>query len=111
MSQDIGFEVDELSLQGDVSIIHGADDPSIALVQKPIGSLYLRMNGETWQKVGSMANQWSKIQGSGSTQTIIYGNAEGGSAQEIFGMGLDGGVANSIYGGLAPLDGGSASGS
>lgn len=65
---DFGFEVDELVVDEVVSVLAGAADPSIALVQRPIGSLYLRTNGEVWQKTGAVANQWTRLEaGAGSS--------------------------------------------
>lgn len=66
--QNLAFEVDELAIAGLVHVSAGVADPAIALIDLPVGSLYLRSNGELWQKIGAMANEWAKVTaGSGST--------------------------------------------
>ena len=97
MSFERAFEVDELLLAEATSVLTGASDPSSALIDRPVGSLYIRTNGELWQKASSPPNGWIKLE-AGANTGESFGNA-------------DGGLADSIYGGVTPVDGGNASGS
>jgi len=101
MSFERAFETDELFIQEKASILTGAADPRSVPLERPIGSIYLRTNGTLWQKTGSLANEWTQVQG---------GEGPGPGTGDSFGN-ADGGRAASIYGGLTPVDGGTASGS
>jgi|SRR6056300_689202 len=70
MSLERAFEVDEVLLGETVSVLKGDTDPSIALVARPIGSLYLRTNGEVWSKTGTAANQWTRLEAGSATGGI-----------------------------------------
>ena len=98
MTLSLAFEVDELLVGEYAAILAGSADPSVALVDRPQGSLYLRTNGEVWRKSGSLPNAWVLI-GTGTTTPsgVALGN-------------VDGGFAVTNYGGGTPLDGGGASG-
>ena len=101
MSFERAFETDELLIQEKASILTGAADPRTVPYARPIGSIYLRTDGTLWQKNGPLANEWTQVQG---------GEGSGPGTNESFGN-ADGGLANSIYGGITPVDGGNASGS
>lgn len=62
MTQNFAFETDELLIAESVSILVGSTDPSVALVDRPIGSIYIRSSGEVWQKVGELSNQWVRLE-------------------------------------------------
>lgn len=101
MSLERAFETDELLIQEKASILTGAADPRTVPYARPIGSIYLRTDGTLWQKTGLLANEWSQVQG---------GEGPGPGTGDSFGN-ADGGFADSIYGGITPVDGGNASGS
>lgn len=98
MSFERAFETDELLIQEAASVLTGAGDPSVEWVDRPVGSLFIRTTGELWQKTGSLPNQWTKLEAGAGGSVENFGNA-------------DGGRAGSIYGGVTPLDGGTAGGS
>ena len=58
---NFGFEVDEVVLPNSVSLISGTVDPSASGIDRPIGSIYLRTNGEVWSKTGSTTTSWDKV--------------------------------------------------
>ena len=62
MALERAFEADELLVGGLCGIVAGSADPSTALVNAPTGTLYLRTNGETWQKVTALPNGWQRLE-------------------------------------------------
>lgn len=61
------FEVDAIIINETVGIFGGAEDPSSAGQAGPIGSIYLRTNGDIWQKTGETTTDWEVNQkGAGS---------------------------------------------
>ena len=91
MKQDI-FEVEEILIEDGSAIASGSEDPTLFTTEYPIGSIYLRTNGETWKKTGSQLNEW-ELFGSGGNSSA---NLDGGSAFTIFESAqiVDGGGAN-----------------
>ena len=89
MKQDI-FEVEELLIENGSAIGSGSEDPRDFTTEYPIGSLYLRTNGELWKKIGSQDNEWELIGANSSS------NLDGGSAFTVFESTqiVDGGGAN-----------------
>jgi len=55
---DRAFEVESILLGESVAIMTGTDDPAVSLVPAPVGSIYLRDNGELWRKLGPLDNGW-----------------------------------------------------
>ena len=58
---NFGFEVDEVVLPNSVSLISGTVDPSSSGIDRTVGSIYLRTNGEVWTKTGSGTTDWDKV--------------------------------------------------
>jgi|GEM_PF-3115827 len=59
--QGLNVEIAEIRLSNGLYIMSGAADPSAAGgVAAPIGSLYLRTNGEHWRKTGAADTQWTE---------------------------------------------------
>lgn len=57
---DDAFRVERLSLDDVVLIAHGTDDPSTGGgYEAPVGSLYLRTDGNLYRKTGSLVTDWS----------------------------------------------------
>jgi hypothetical protein len=94
MSQEL-FEVGAgLSIDGEVVVLKGDLDPSVAGVDAPKGSLYLRTTGELWQKYDASPVSWRT-----AIQTDVVPD-----------MNLDGGAAFTVFDPLTGVDGGTASG-
>jgi len=74
-SFDTAFNAQVLSLGDEVGIFHGTPDPSTGIGQPaPVGSFYLRMNGETFSKVGPLDTDWLKS-GAGVAELGDFANA------------------------------------
>ena len=52
------FELDEILLNDLVGVIAGTDNPTISGVDAPVGTLYIRNNGELFQKQAGDIFQW-----------------------------------------------------
>lgn len=72
MGQNTGFEIEEVVLQGGVSLLAGTGSPLLNPVDRPIGSLYVdHSSGAHWRKTGTMPNEWSEQVGAGSTSSAL----------------------------------------
>lgn len=82
-----------LSLDGEVAILKGAADPSLVGVPAPVGSVYLRTNGELWQKYAAPDLSWRNVV---QVTAPDQHNLDGGAAFTVFdpATGIDGGSAN-----------------
>lgn len=69
------FQVEGIQLDGGAAVFSGDSDPSISLQDLPVGSLYLRSNGEQWKKVGPLPNEW-ELFGSGQIPDYVFANDE-----------------------------------
>jgi hypothetical protein len=70
---NLSFEADGgISLDDAVGIFTGTNDPSIGVGEAaPIGSLWIRQNGQLYQKIGALDTDWIVFdQGSGETVKI-----------------------------------------
>lgn len=54
------FEVDSLYLGDTIVLTAGSFDPSVDGQESPIGSLFIRNNGQLWQKTGNLDTDWVK---------------------------------------------------
>lgn len=75
------FEVEGILLEGGAAVFSGSADPSIALLQAPVGSMYLRTDGTTWKKIGPLQNEWQMEQ---LQSTAIDRNLDGGGAFTVY---------------------------
>jgi len=67
-----------LSLEDDLGIFHGANDPSSGLGEvAPIGSLFLRTNGQFWQKIGIGDTAWTQLSNAASASLHFQGHNNG----------------------------------
>ena len=57
------FEVDGVHLTGGASLYSGSNNPIYAMINLPLGSLYLCTDATLWRKVGTLAHQWIQISG------------------------------------------------
>ena len=54
------FEVEGIDIGHSVNVLAGVDDPSVGLgVVAPVGSMYLRTNGQTFKKTGVADTAWT----------------------------------------------------
>jgi len=71
------FEVGGIVINDIVAIAAGINDPTIILLDLPVGSLYIRTTGELWTKYGALSNEW-KLVNITDTQSleelIVYNN-------------------------------------
>lgn len=56
---DKAFETTSISLNNNVHIVSGSVDPTVSGTDDPIGSLYLRTDGNVYRKTGAGANAWT----------------------------------------------------
>jgi len=75
MALDKAFEIDEILLGELVGIIPGSVDPSAGSgVAAPVGTLFIRSNGELYQKFGALDAEWNvKTSATLSTEDIQSG--------------------------------------
>ena len=60
---DKAFDIELLSLKDSVLVVTGTDDPRTgAGFEAPVGSLYLRSNGELYTKTGTSDTGWSQVE-------------------------------------------------
>lgn len=62
-------------MDGGAAVFSGDSDPSISLLDLPVGSLYLRSNGEQWKKTGPLPNEWVVFE-SGQLPDYVFANDE-----------------------------------
>ena len=81
-----GFSIDVLSLKDLTGIFSGDNAPSLIPQDAPIGSLYLRTNGEMWSKHGALNTEWSRIETTSAlNNTFILGDVSTGNNINITG--------------------------
>jgi len=69
---DKAFEVDAIVIGELVGIVAGVDDPTISGQTAPLGSLYLRTNGDIFKKAGAGNIDWEVLEA--TTQTLTSTN-------------------------------------
>lgn len=68
-----------LSFDDDVVIFSGASDPSSGIGESaPIGSVYLRTNGQLWQKFGSADTDWQLVSTEGTSVKVTSSDTTNG---------------------------------
>jgi hypothetical protein len=75
MALDRAFEADSLLIGDLTGILTGSGDPAVDLLDAPPGSIYLRTNGQIWQKLGVLPNDWGRMQ-AGVTPDYVIANDE-----------------------------------
>lgn len=96
------FEIEGIHLTGGSSLYSGTESPIDALIDLPIGSLYLRSDSTLWRKYGALTNQWIQISGPdavGAVQRVVttatqYSNSQ--TYADITGLSITL-AANAIY--------------
>lgn len=84
---DRALDTDTLVLKNGVGIMDGADDPSSVGVVAPLGTLYLRTNGDTYHKTGSGDTAWASLVGTGSGRDVMDFRMADDSQNNIEGAG------------------------
>lgn len=64
MKQDI-FEIEEILLEGGAAITSGDGDPAVLALDYPSGTVYLRTNGQVWQKQVGAPSNWLQLTANG----------------------------------------------
>jgi hypothetical protein len=62
MKKDI-FEIEEIQIENGSVIASGDEDPRTFLTNYPLGSFYMRTNGEMWKKSGPSVEDWTILSG------------------------------------------------
>jgi hypothetical protein len=84
MAIDSAFRVEALSLDDQTYIVYGIDDPSVTGFEAPVGTLYIRLTGSTYQKTGVTNLDWTLFEAGASGSHNALSGLQGGTVGEYF---------------------------